>query len=165
MFFTYQIYNIDIFFSATLLLGKKLVDGILLKDRSSTVVKTTSLPDDQSLHLPKESMDNANVHTKKMAAYNKPDVEVTMNKEVTVEDSISCDGTSSPSPTSDCSNHPVADVFSESPVGKTCSSLLSNRVRVYPCKPDVVLPKGAISLPFSDDTWVAVSLDFSNHEG
>nr|XP_019703113.1 double-stranded RNA-binding protein 1 isoform X2 [Elaeis guineensis] len=46
----------------------------------------------------------------------------------------------------------------------TCS-LLCNRIRVYPRKTDQVLPEGATLLPFSDDMWVAVSLDFSNREG
>lgn len=100
-----------------------------------------------------------------MAANSKLDAEVPMNIEVPVEDSVSQDWTSTPSVTSDCSVHPVADVISVSPEERACSSLLCNRVRVYPRKPDMVLPKGVISLPFSDDMWVTVSLDFSNHEG
>ncbi|KAG0497209.1 hypothetical protein HPP92_001900 [Vanilla planifolia] len=45
------------------------------------------------------------------------------------------------------------------------SSLLCNRVRVYPRKPDMVLPAGGTLLPFSDGAWVAVSLDFYEHSG
>ncbi|MCL7041201.1 hypothetical protein MKW94_007553 [Papaver nudicaule] len=40
------------------------------------------------------------------------------------------------------------------------SSLLSNRVRVWPRKPDMVFPEGVTVMPISDDQWVAVSLDF-----
>ncbi|KAL5228301.1 hypothetical protein ABZP36_016566 [Zizania latifolia] len=44
-------------------------------------------------------------------------------------------------------------------------SLLTNRVRVYPRRPDLVLPEGVTILPFSDDAWVAVSLPTFNHQG
>lgn len=46
----------------------------------------------------------------------------------------------------------------------TCP-LLCNRFRVYQHKLDVVLPEGTTLLPFSDDMWVAVNLDFLNQEG
>lgn len=45
------------------------------------------------------------------------------------------------------------------PTGST-SLLLRNRVQVYPCNSDLVLPEGAVPLPCSDNSWVAVSLDF-----
>ena len=68
-----------------------------------------------------------------------------------------------PSP-SDFSNHSVASASAPNseapPISGTCS-LLSSRLRVYPRKPDKLLPQGAIMLPFSDEAWVAVSLDIS----
>ncbi|KAL4318573.1 hypothetical protein GQ457_18G005690 [Hibiscus cannabinus] len=42
------------------------------------------------------------------------------------------------------------------------SYLLNNRVRVYPCYPDIAFPQGITVLPISDDKWVAVSLEFPN---
>ncbi|KAF7030966.1 hypothetical protein CFC21_042385 [Triticum aestivum] len=40
-----------------------------------------------------------------------------------------------------------------------CSySMSTNRIQIYPCRPDLKLPEGATVLPFSDDKWVAVSL-------
>ncbi|KAF7037996.1 hypothetical protein CFC21_048250 [Triticum aestivum] len=39
-------------------------------------------------------------------------------------------------------------------------SMSTNRVQIYPCRPDLKLPEGATVLPFSDDKWVAVSLPF-----
>ena len=40
-----------------------------------------------------------------------------------------------------------------------CSySMSTNRIQIYPCRPDLKLPAGATVLPFSDDKWVAVSL-------
>ncbi|KAJ3696132.1 hypothetical protein LUZ60_001509 [Juncus effusus] len=44
-------------------------------------------------------------------------------------------------------------------------SFLSHRVQIFPKKPDLVLPPGATLLPCSDDTWVAVELDYQNQEG
>jgi len=42
-----------------------------------------------------------------------------------------------------------------------CSySMSTNRIQVYPCRPDLELPEGVAVLPFSDDKWVAVSLPF-----
>lgn len=38
--------------------------------------------------------------------------------------------------------------------------LLCNKIQVFPHNPGSAVPHGAISLPFSDKTWVAVSLDF-----
>ncbi|KAK8661148.1 hypothetical protein V6N13_052047 [Hibiscus sabdariffa] len=40
------------------------------------------------------------------------------------------------------------------------SYLLNNRVRVYPCYPDIAFPQGITVLPISDEKWVAVSLEF-----
>jgi len=149
-----------------LTLDEKQEDGIIVKNGSSTVAVTTTLEDYQGPHLTGETMVNGNEHTRKMSAsHNKLDAEVPKNKEVTAKDTTSQDGTSRPSSLSDCSDYPVTNVISESPVGRASSSLHCNRVRIYPRTPDMVLPKDAISLPFSDDTWVAVSLDFSNHEG
>ncbi|KAF7030972.1 hypothetical protein CFC21_042386 [Triticum aestivum] len=40
-----------------------------------------------------------------------------------------------------------------------CSySMSTNRIQIYPCRPDLKLPEGATVLPFSDGKWVAVSL-------
>ncbi|XP_044977202.1 double-stranded RNA-binding protein 1-like [Hordeum vulgare subsp. vulgare] len=39
-------------------------------------------------------------------------------------------------------------------------SMSTNRIQVYPCRPNLELPEGATVLPFSDDKWVAVSLPF-----
>lgn len=39
-------------------------------------------------------------------------------------------------------------------------SLTGNKIHVYPYYPGFTIPDGAISLPFSDNTWVAASLDF-----
>ncbi|KAH7659873.1 Double-stranded RNA-binding domain-containing protein [Dioscorea alata] len=65
---------------------------------------------------------------------------------------------------SDFSNHGAASASapsSEAPLFSGTCSLLSGRVRVYSRKPDMLLPEGAVMLPFSDDAWVAVSLDIS----
>ncbi|CAM0883453.1 unnamed protein product [Alopecurus aequalis] len=40
-------------------------------------------------------------------------------------------------------------------------SMSTNRIQVYPRRPDLVLPEGVSVLPFSDDQWVAVSIPFS----
>lgn len=40
--------------------------------------------------------------------------------------------------------------------------LLSNRVRVFTCFPNVALPKGTVVLPISEDKWAVVALDFPN---
>ncbi|KAK3162080.1 hypothetical protein QOZ80_1BG0085110 [Eleusine coracana subsp. coracana] len=39
----------------------------------------------------------------------------------------------------------------------------TNRIKVYPRQPDMVVPEGATMLPISDNEWVAVSLPFSNN--
>ncbi|XP_026427245.1 double-stranded RNA-binding protein 1-like [Papaver somniferum] len=44
------------------------------------------------------------------------------------------------------------------------SSLLCNRVRVYPRKPDMVFPEGVTVMPISDDQWAAVSLDIPSQQ-
>ena len=40
-------------------------------------------------------------------------------------------------------------------------SMSTNRIQVYPRRPDLELPEGVTVLPFSDDQWVAVSIPFS----
>jgi hypothetical protein len=40
-------------------------------------------------------------------------------------------------------------------------SMSTNRIKVYPRRPDLVFPEGVTVLPFSDDQWVAVSIPFS----
>lgn len=97
--------------------------------------------------------------TTRAISNNELDTEVPTEKEVTV------DNTSLTPSSSKCSEHRVANVKSESSARRATSSLLCNRVRVYPRTPDMVLPEGAIMLPFSDDMWAAVRLDFSTHEG
>ncbi|EOY33183.1 Ribonuclease 3, putative [Theobroma cacao] len=44
------------------------------------------------------------------------------------------------------------------------SYLLNNRFRVYRCFPDIAFPKGITVLPISEDSWVAVSLEFPNEK-
>lgn len=61
-----------------------------------------------------------------------------------------------------CGSVPLASASTVSSTGCGCS-LLTNRVQVYPRRPDLVLPEGATVLPFSDDVWVAVSLPTLNH--
>ncbi|XP_074557574.1 double-stranded RNA-binding protein 1-like isoform X2 [Curcuma longa] len=56
--------------------------------------------------------------------------------------------------------HNFTSTHSELPMRGSSRSLLCNRVQVYPRKADMVLPEGAVTLPFSDDSWVAVSLEF-----
>ncbi|XP_077247713.1 double-stranded RNA-binding protein 1-like [Tasmannia lanceolata] len=63
------------------------------------------------------------------------------------------DGISSSSTPSECS---------DGPTGNWGSSLLCNRIRVYPRVADMVLPEGATPLPIDDNMWVAVSLEFPN---
>uniref|UniRef100_A0ACD5W5L8 Uncharacterized protein n=1 Tax=Avena sativa TaxID=4498 RepID=A0ACD5W5L8_AVESA len=41
------------------------------------------------------------------------------------------------------------------------TSMSTNRIKVYPRRPDMVFPEGVTMLPFSDDQWVAVSVPFS----
>uniref|UniRef100_A0A0D9V6A1 beta-glucosidase n=1 Tax=Leersia perrieri TaxID=77586 RepID=A0A0D9V6A1_9ORYZ len=57
---------------------------------------------------------------------------------------------------------PLASTNAVHSTGCGCS-LITNRVQVYPRRPDLVLPEGATLLPFSDDAWVAVSLPTLNH--
>lgn len=51
-----------------------------------------------------------------------------------------------------------AKTGTEPPIGRN-NLLLCNRAQIYPNKSDLVLPEGAIPLPCSDDSWVAVSFD------
>ncbi|KAH7561351.1 hypothetical protein JRO89_XS10G0215000 [Xanthoceras sorbifolium] len=60
-----------------------------------------------------------------------------------------------------------APLISDTSVGRdtgTRSYLLCNRVRVYPCLPDISFPKGITVLQISENRWVAVSLEFPNEE-
>ncbi|XP_042469919.1 double-stranded RNA-binding protein 1-like isoform X3 [Zingiber officinale] len=70
-------------------------------------------------------------------------------------------GSSASSYSPDCSTrHNFTIAHSELPMAGSSRSMLCNRVQVYPRKADMVLPEGGTTLPFSDDSWVAVSLDF-----
>ncbi|XP_042373277.1 double-stranded RNA-binding protein 1-like isoform X4 [Zingiber officinale] len=70
-------------------------------------------------------------------------------------------GSSASSYSPDCSTrHNFTSAHSELPMPGSSRSMLCNRVQVYPRKADMVLPEGGTTLPFSDDSWVAVSLDF-----
>ncbi|KAG6521922.1 hypothetical protein ZIOFF_019056 [Zingiber officinale] len=67
-------------------------------------------------------------------------------------------GSSGSSYSPDCSTrHNFTSAHSELPMPGSSRSILCNRVQVYPRKADVVLPEGGIALPFSDDSWVAVT--------
>ncbi|XP_020589263.1 double-stranded RNA-binding protein 1-like isoform X2 [Phalaenopsis equestris] len=82
---------------------------------------------------------------------------------------LDLDGKAKEEESNDCSSGDVDDNDNkvvDADIGKIFDSpsLLCNRVLVYPCKPDIVLPVGATLMPFSDSAWVAVSLDFSEHE-
>ena len=108
---------------------EKQEDGIIVKNGSSTFAVTTILQDYQGPHLTVGTMVNGNGHTKEMSAHNKLDAEFPINKEVTIVDTISQDGTFMSSSLSDCCNHPNVNVISESPMGRANSpSLLCNRV-------------------------------------
>ncbi|KAK8604998.1 hypothetical protein V6N13_082459 [Hibiscus sabdariffa] len=72
------------------------------------------------------------------------------------EGSISCESTCV-----DISDLSISDSNTEKVPGVR-SYLLNNRVRVYPCYPDIAFPQGITVLPISDDKWVAVSLEFPN---
>lgn len=166
-----------------LLRGYKL-SNIFADKHDSTADSIKSLPDNQKNLSPNGLMDNDDSHNDRSAAVHKlkdpeitmmkedtmahlynPDTEITSKKEhITWQRACSEDGISSDSSLSNCSNHGVAAADTGFHNGATWS-LLCNRIRVYPRKPDLVLPVGATLLPFSDGTWVAVSLDFSNQEG
>jgi len=65
-------------------------------------------------------------------------------------------------------NSSSAPTISDSNVRKATrprSYLLCNRVRVYPCYPDITLPNGITVMPISDNQWVAVSLEFPMEQG
>ena len=112
-----------------LTLDEKQEDGIIVKNGSSTSTVTPILQDCGGPHLTVETMVNGNGDTNEMSAsHNKLDAEVPVNKEVAAEDTISQDGTLMPSSPSNCSDHPVGNVISESPMGRASSSLLCNRV-------------------------------------
>ncbi|KAJ6799850.1 double-stranded RNA-binding protein 1-like [Iris pallida] len=146
--------------------GKTQEDKSRVEDDSSTLPVATILKDDQGPHSSNEIMINDIGHSNWPAtSRHKPGFEVATEKEDHVEDTLSEVGSSSPSTPSDSSDRLIEDMNSEFPTGQPTCSLLSNRVRVYRCKPDMTLPEGATLLPFSDDMWVAVMLSGSNHEG
>ncbi|XP_042511822.1 double-stranded RNA-binding protein 1-like [Macadamia integrifolia] len=72
------------------------------------------------------------------------------------------DEPSSPSTASDCSGNLAVASDIKVPNAKETSSLLCNRVRVYPRMPNMELTQGVTILPISDDKWVAVSLEFQD---
>lgn len=79
------------------------------------------------------------------------------------------DGKTKQEESKDVSSHDIDTEASEDTIADASKVvdlpfLLCNRVSVYPRKPDVVLPVGATLIPFNDSAWVAVSLDFSEHE-
>ncbi|RWV85555.1 hypothetical protein GW17_00052643 [Ensete ventricosum] len=87
----------------------------------------------------------------------KPEAVGVLKNRNTLQGAMSDDGSSALSSNSNTSNiH--AKTTTEPPTGRN-SLLLCNRVQIYPHKSDLVLPEGAIPLPCSDDSWVAVSLD------
>ncbi|XP_020087406.1 double-stranded RNA-binding protein 1-like isoform X1 [Ananas comosus] len=86
--------------------------------------------------------------------------ETTVKNENTEEHNLPQDLDSLSSTSSDLSDDPITTVSIEYSKGRSYDSLMCNRVRVFPRKPDLVLPQGATLLPFSDDMWVAVSLNF-----
>ncbi|KAF5183165.1 Double-stranded rna-binding protein [Thalictrum thalictroides] len=70
------------------------------------------------------------------------------------------DGSSSPTTVLECSDCEVTRQNTDQPAA--AYTLLCNRVRVYPCKPNLKFPKGVTVLPVCDDKWIAVSLEYPN---
>ncbi|KAJ6792267.1 double-stranded RNA-binding protein 1-like [Iris pallida] len=146
--------------------GKNQEEKSRVEDDSSTLPVSTILKDDQGAQSSNGIMVNGIVRSKRPPiSHHKSDFEVATEKEDHEKDTLSEVGSSSSSTPSDSSNPPIEDMISSFPTGQITSSLQSNRVRVYHRKPDMRFPKGATLLPFSDDMWVAVMLDGSNHEG
>ncbi|KAJ4763745.1 Double-stranded RNA-binding protein 1 [Rhynchospora pubera] len=82
----------------------------------------------------------------------------------------------------DCNLDPAAQLYLGSAGNSTCSdrhvcseikkdnsnegvdsSLMCNKIQVFPANLHSAVPHSAVPLHFSDNTWVAVSLDFPNH--
>ncbi|CAL9194575.1 unnamed protein product [Musa hybrid cultivar] len=117
---------------------------------------------DGSYHHLTFSTDEPEITAKKkdtVAAVQDPEsADVTKNGE-TLRGAVSGGGSSALSSNYNFHKFHPTTTSGELPTGST-SSLLHNRVQVYPRKSDLVLPEGAVPLPCSDDSWVAVSLDF-----
>ncbi|XP_072950868.1 double-stranded RNA-binding protein 1-like [Typha angustifolia] len=126
---------------------------------------TPPLADGQKISVLDIMRSSGNFENDRSAPPHKPGADYTMKDGELVEHTMSRDMRSSSSTLADCSNRTVANIVSGYPKGGGKSSLPCNRVHVYPRKPNLVLPEGATELPFSDDLWVAVSLDFANNEG
>ncbi|KAK1314018.1 hypothetical protein QJS10_CPA06g01958 [Acorus calamus] len=71
----------------------------------------------------------------------------------------------SPSNPSECTNVSVTAPKTDTSTEKTSCSLLCDRICVYPRIPDMQFPEGVTLLPFGDNSWVAVSLDYVNIVG
>ncbi|RWW56316.1 hypothetical protein BHE74_00036993, partial [Ensete ventricosum] len=136
---------------------------------------TASPPCDQIINTAKEVMNTDGSFRHSASCTDEHNPEITINKKDTVslvhkpeavgvlknrntlQGAMSDDGSSALSSNSNTSNiH--AKTATEPPTGRN-SLLFCNRVQIYPHKSDLVLPEGAIPLPCSDDSWVAVSLD------
>ncbi|KAK1263154.1 Double-stranded RNA-binding protein 1 [Acorus gramineus] len=71
----------------------------------------------------------------------------------------------SPSNLTECTNVSVTAPKTDTSTEKTTCSLLCDRICVYPHIPDMQFPEGVTLLPFGDNSWVAVSLDYANIVG
>ncbi|CAK7329246.1 unnamed protein product [Dovyalis caffra] len=93
-------------------------------------------------------------------------VEVTGNQESS--EYVPTSSPEGPSSSTWTHNSSCAPTISDSNVRKATrprSYLLCNRIRVYPCYPDIAFPKGVTVMPISDSQWVAVSLEFPMEQG
>ncbi|XP_052311543.1 double-stranded RNA-binding protein 1-like [Populus trichocarpa] len=75
------------------------------------------------------------------------------------------EGSSSSTWTHNSSSAPTTSDSNVRKATRPRSYLLCNRVRVYPCYPDIALPNGITVMPISDNQWVAVSLEFPMEQG
>ena len=75
------------------------------------------------------------------------------------------EGSSSSTWTHNSSSDPTISDSNVRKATRPRSYLLCNRVRVYPCYPDIALPNGITVMPISDNQWVAVSLEFPMEQG
>ncbi|WOL07936.1 double-stranded RNA-binding protein 1-like isoform X1 [Canna indica] len=93
-----------------------------------------------------------------VAAVMKPETaDATNKKEIQQATPSECQSLASSS-NINCSDGHATSMTSKLSTRGSNSSMLCNRVQVYPRKSDLVLPEGAILLPCSDETWVAVSI-------
>ncbi|CAD5187160.1 unnamed protein product [Musa acuminata subsp. malaccensis] len=117
---------------------------------------------DGSYHHLTISTDEPEITAKKkdtVAAVQDPESADVMTNRETLRGAVSGGGSSALSSNYNFHKFHPTTTSGKLPTGST-SSLLRNRVQVYPRKSDLVLPEGAVPLPCSDDSWVAVSLDF-----